>query len=249
MPTRVNIKSFFVRFWGPLDQTHTHKPREGVRGRRTQSSSHLTTEPRYFDISHLVHRSHRTFRHKSLQQVTPQKVNEVSSQASNQNKNNRQPRVETFPLLLQATTQPVLREAHIPTCGSPSSRPVAPLTEPPQPYPISYGTERRALHRTCIKEGGVSPRTHIVGTPKVGPHTSRLHSAPPSSCSGALMVQPFRSPPDHYRPRPLCHDQPRTPRTADGRMDRTPSQAPASPRKPQRSALPAQLASPRLAAK
>ena len=33
---------------GPLGQTHTHKPRECVRGRRTQSSSHLTTEPRYF---------------------------------------------------------------------------------------------------------------------------------------------------------------------------------------------------------
>lgn len=131
----VNIKSFgcehqvFLRSGRPSRPEKTHKP-EKVRGRRTLSSltgSHLQ---RKHDISHLIH-VHTSRFNKSLHR----KSTKSQDMALSQNKNIRQPRVETFSLLLQATTQPAegsplisLMEAHHIYFG--------PAT-PPKPYPIS----------------------------------------------------------------------------------------------------------------
>ena len=149
---------------GPLGQTHTHKPREGVRGRRTLSSSHLTTEPRYFTprTPHV----HTSRFNKSLHRKSTK--SQVKRQIKTKTTDNRVSKHFHCCFKLQPS---LLREAHMEAHHIYSSDVGRTPNGPPQPYPISYGTERRALHRTCIKEGGVSPRTHIVGTPKVGPHT------------------------------------------------------------------------------
>ena len=103
----VNIKSFgcehqvFLRSFRAALWPEKHpQTRKGVRGRRTLSSltgSHLQ---RNHDISHLVH-VHTSRFNKSLHR----KSTKSQVMALSQNKPIRQPRFETFSLLLQATTQ------------------------------------------------------------------------------------------------------------------------------------------------